>query len=401
MALRQNERLLCARVAGPSHRAKGDLCQDYVATRSSGGTFVLVACDGAGSAPLSAAGAEIVAETISDIFLDIASDLGRRQPGEWVIDEIVQAIVAARARIRDQCGPKNSITDYHTTLVAIVCHSTGGFICHIGDGWGVAVTEQSGSLNWQVSPPRNGEYANETFFITEGVWIKNVQVTPFSGSPVFAAVMTDGAGSLFQVRQELDFRKIVSFINEHSSTNESVFDFISSQEAEKASGDDKSIALFADLSKIRDIDGRQLPPPSTSPQIITDSSSVNKIPDQSLKNGAAQRKSQIKKKAAPIKKLIWIFASAIVLAVLITTASVWFLNYTGPRATTLPQLPFNKPSTENQSPSPDANAPRGDNQSPVMKNPQEQPKQSRSPHGQQLDDSNDFARPPSSNEHGK
>ena len=213
--------------------------------------------------------------------------------------------------------------------------------------------------------------------------------------------MTDGAGSLFQIRQELDFRKLVLFIEEHSNSNESVFDFISSREAEKVSGDDKSISFFADLSKIRDIDGRQLPQPSASPQIINNYSLANKLPDQALKDSATQRKGQIKKTADPMRRLIWIFASAIVLAVLITTVWVCFLKYTGPPATTLPQLPFKNPSTTNQNPSPDANPHRGDEQPPVMKNPQEQPKQSRSPHLQQLDGSKDFAYPPSFNEHGK
>lgn len=401
MALRQNERLLSARVTGPSHRAKGDPCQDYVATRSAGRTFVLVACDGAGSAPLSAVGAEIVAETISDIFLDIASDLEKRDPGEWVIDEIIQAIVAARARIRDQCAPKNSIADYHSTLVAIVCHSTGGFICHIGDGWGVAVTEQSGGISSTVSSPRNGEYANETFFVTEAGWIKNLNITPFNGSPIFAAVMTDGAGSLFQIRQELDFRKLVLFVEEHSSTNQSVLDFISSPESEKASGDDKSISLFADLSKIRAIDTRQLPQPSVDTKAISNSPSINKISEQVLNGGAAKQRGQIKKKANPARRILWLFAFAILTAVLITVVSVHFSKYSGLPVKIFQQLPFAKPPIENKKNSPDVTLPLGDKTLPIAKDPQGEPRPQRSTEAQELGDSKESGRSPPTPERAK
>jgi hypothetical protein len=355
---------------------------------------VLVACDGAGSAPLSAVGAELVAETISDIFLDLAHELEKRRPGEWLIDEIVQAIVAARARIRDQCGPKNSIADYHTTLVAIVCHSTGGFICHIGDGWGVAVTEQSGGgITSTVSPPRNGEYANETFFVTEPGWIKNLQVTPFSGAPVFAGVMTDGAGSLFQARGELDFQKIIFFVEDHSQADQSVIDFISSREAEKTSGDDKSIAFFIDLFKIRGIDARQLPQLSAAPTVNNNSVAINNSTARPLNGSAKARSGPIKKKANSKNKLTWFILSAIVITVIIAAMLVYFFKNMSQPATQFQPLPLEKSPVENKNSGSDAPS-LGNNQPLVVKDPQEQPNPPQPSQVKQLDNSKGFTREP-------
>jgi hypothetical protein len=253
-------RLISTKVAGPSHIARGEGCQDFVITRAIGQSFVMVACDGAGSAPKSAIGANTVSDVISSIFLDIARELESRNPGEWLVDEIVQAIVQARAEVRKVGGRNSSISEFHTTLVAIVCHSTGGFICHIGDGWGVAITDNAGKISTTVSAPRNGEYANETFFVTEASWIKNLQVTPFSGAPLVVSVMTDGAGSIFQARQDFDFQRFLDFVTNFSETEEEVLAFIGSTDAEKLSGDDKSIALFVDKIRASKIQAAELGP---------------------------------------------------------------------------------------------------------------------------------------------
>lgn len=195
-----------ASVRGRGHEQTGTPCQDSskVQTSPNGKWVALVASDGAGTAKYSDAGSRLVADEMAKCLIHLSEECDRRAPGAWVNDRIIQDIVAVRDRIRDLAGSDN-ISDYHCTLSAALVGPTGGLTIHLGDGaiFGGAADGKQGDVidlanHYFVSAPQNGEYANETFFLTERDWVKNLRIHPIAAVD-WVMLGTDGGMALAMV----------------------------------------------------------------------------------------------------------------------------------------------------------------------------------------------------------
>jgi hypothetical protein len=170
---------------GESHSSTQTPCQDavFVQTAKDHQWVVAVVCDGAGSAKHSLEGAKITCAEFGQALLGILNDLESRVPGAWINDAVIRSALSVRDALRQKAGA-DDLRDYHTTLVAVLLGPTGGFSVHIGDGavFGARVTIKGDKALWDdnfiISVPQNGEYSNETFFITEGDWVKHLRITP-------------------------------------------------------------------------------------------------------------------------------------------------------------------------------------------------------------------------------
>ena len=157
-------------------------------------------CDGAGSARYSKKGAELAAQSYADRLMKIAEELEHRAPGAWINDALIEGVVHIRQELRN-VARQDDLRDYHTTLLAVLVGPGGGVCVHIGDGaiFGGRFSEQDGksiiNADWFLSEPENGEYANETFFITEASWIKHLRISPLP-SLEWIALATDGGAAL-------------------------------------------------------------------------------------------------------------------------------------------------------------------------------------------------------------
>ena len=111
---------------------------------------------------------------------------------------VEEAVLAARAALaeggadRDPPGP--SLADYHATMVGVIAGPAGGHFFHIGDGAAAAIEALHEGVH-VISPPENGEYANETFFFTEPNWQAHLRIVRFPRSEILI-LATDGAASL-------------------------------------------------------------------------------------------------------------------------------------------------------------------------------------------------------------
>jgi len=191
-------------VIGKSHIDSGIECQDFHSFRISKDQLwaALVVCDGAGSAKRSAESAETVANFFSESLLKLAETLNHKPPGEWINDYVIQSVLDVRAKLR-AAAQSDTLAQFHTTLVASLIGPHGGFAIHIGDGaiftGNIKKDKSSNKVNLDdglfISAPHNGEYANETFFITESAWIKNLRVTPISKCD-WLMLCSDGGASL-------------------------------------------------------------------------------------------------------------------------------------------------------------------------------------------------------------
>ncbi|MGH8079306.1 MAG: PP2C family serine/threonine-protein phosphatase [Lysobacter sp.] len=186
-------RIYAASATGTSHLDKGIPCQDAFAFDTRGEVLVAVVCDGAGSAPRSDEGsrlvADIVANTLGQRFEREPAAL--RGEAEAFFEVAAAAVQHAReALIAAAQTAGASLSSYAATLVGYAGDARGGWFFHIGDGIGVAEAVDGDAV---VSLPANGEYANETYFVTGEAWRAQLRVLPAPAPVARLALMSDGA----------------------------------------------------------------------------------------------------------------------------------------------------------------------------------------------------------------
>jgi hypothetical protein len=163
---------------GTSHLESNLPCQDRceVAVVADGRVAIAVLADGAGSASQAERGAELVCAALMDAIVnDVAatydlatiSDVTIRS---WLAD--ARAHIAAEAAERD-----HDLRDYAATALACVA-SAGHTIClQLGDG-GIVVREPGDPFVVAIWP-ENGEYANQTFFVTDDDALDRLAIARF------------------------------------------------------------------------------------------------------------------------------------------------------------------------------------------------------------------------------
>lgn len=142
---------------GRRHRIENIPCQDWVTVRREEALVCCALADGAGSRSHSALGAECVTRTMAELLSGRFEELWAMEPAplaETVIGRCVQALNSLEPPIYDLA----------CTLLFCAAHRDGRFLAgHLGDG--VMILEAKGNLS-VFSPPENGAYQNETYFIT-------------------------------------------------------------------------------------------------------------------------------------------------------------------------------------------------------------------------------------------
>lgn len=168
---------------GTSHLESSLPCQDrYLTTEftsgDGGAVLALAVSDGAGSAERSETGATTVCSTLIACTRDalaVSSDLdqiGDELVRSWFID----ARAAIRILARDEDG---AINDYAATGLLAVVADHQALCAQVGDG---AMVIRGRDANFTVAIwPEGGEYANETFFVTDPNVATRVHVRRFDG----------------------------------------------------------------------------------------------------------------------------------------------------------------------------------------------------------------------------
>jgi hypothetical protein len=187
--------VFAAAVAGSSHKETGLPCQDAFAHRVDGEVLCAAVCDGAGSAAKSDEGAKRLADGVVQrlgravMFGELKPDAPRER-----IESAVQEAVADARRELDTLALLHSVplSALACTLVGVVASPQGGWFFHIGDGLAVAEACDEG-LSPSLSLPENGEYANETYFVTGDAWREHLRCSAIAGPLRHVVLMSDGA----------------------------------------------------------------------------------------------------------------------------------------------------------------------------------------------------------------
>ena len=189
--------MFAASSVGKGHIDVGKPCQDAFSFSIKNGRLVAVVCDGAGSATHSELGAKSSAIEIARFLSDQVEAISTTTER----DIVERAVETARSTIQRVAAELNvPAKEFSCTLVGAVIHADGGFLFHIGDGVGVAELENLPPI---VSFPENGEYANETYFLTAEDWVSHLKIDHFIGRISCLALMSDGTMPFAFKRTEL------------------------------------------------------------------------------------------------------------------------------------------------------------------------------------------------------
>lgn len=187
--------VFAASAVGSSHIASGLPCQDAFAHQVVDDVLCAAVCDGAGSAAAADQGARHLAQ---GVVAALVRRLAQRPElpsltASDLRDELETIIHALRGELKacaDQAG--RALSEYASTLVGVVARPDQGWLFHIGDGLAVACPRAEGAPE-QVSRPENGEYANETYFVTGETWQAHLRLTPICEPVSTVVLMSDGA----------------------------------------------------------------------------------------------------------------------------------------------------------------------------------------------------------------
>jgi len=297
-----------AKCVGIAHKDSETPCQDsYDIERSEDGKWVAVAvCDGAGSAKHSEVGSNLVAKTFAKKLIHLSKEIETRQPGAWINDFVIQQILNVRDELRLKAG-SDDLSNFHTTLVAFLINDLGGFAIHIGDGvilGGITMdSEDQNGLDKEifVSKPENGEYSNETYFITEGDWIKHLRITPMP-SLDWVFIGSDGGSAFFadvSNNPKQDFiRTFINDLKSRDSTewNSRISEVLSDTQANKITNDDKTLIFFTKedfIKNLKQINFLSIKKTETIPHYSYSTTSPN-IQDKENKSSLTEKKSRKK-----------------------------------------------------------------------------------------------------------
>lgn len=199
LAGRRRWRTLAASVAGTSHRDAGHPCADACAVRvlpTSGGgrLLVAVAADGAGTSERAPEGARLACEAILEQAALRALEKKPRDLQELGRGDVLPWLDAVRRRIDGAASSQGLVSrDFSCTLLVALVDERSALFFQIGDG-AIVYRGEDGAYAPALWP-QNGEYANCTWFVTDGNAAARVQL---AAAPKVheVALLTDGLQGL-------------------------------------------------------------------------------------------------------------------------------------------------------------------------------------------------------------
>ena len=247
-------RVFSASVTGTRNLEQGAHGQDASHSVMTEHLLVAVVCDGAGSVQEGRAGAEFFARRLAELLpgsVPASNELPEALPPGERLEAIVRsAIETVRMSLAAVAASRDLLlTDYSCTLVGCVATPLGGCLFHIGDGFAI---QQIGSGECILSQPENGEFADETYFVTDHNWSDHLRFTvlPAPGTGCVIGLMSDGTAPFAVNRARSGFYPafidpIITFLRASTAPigNSALKNLLESPRACEISADDKTLLL--------------------------------------------------------------------------------------------------------------------------------------------------------------
>ncbi len=200
-----------ATVPGLSHdRDNEESCEDYIVSFVHEDVAVMCLCDGAGSAKYARKGAELVSSAVCSYLYKhhFSFEHMQLESAKKKIAEI------AKSAVEKETG---FISDYNCTLLAVIIKRNKYMCLHIGDG--IIGCLDNNELR-VLSYPSNGEYKNQTYFVTEQSAEKHIRIErgSFKKKKFSVFVMSDGTAVSFFQNEQLISKSALNQICEANTT---------------------------------------------------------------------------------------------------------------------------------------------------------------------------------------
>lgn len=246
-------RIVAASVCGTSHIKNQQLCQDAHHWQVlANNVLVVAAADGAGSAKLGKVGSMIAVETaiahlsIQNLHKDhLESD-------RLLTDLLTDTISVAKKAIEAEAlAGDNQLHDLATTLIVMIATPSIVAVAQIGDG--LAVAKNSVGELLALTMPSNGEYINETTFLTSINALDTLQIKLWREQIVNVGVLTDGLQmlALNMIMGEphkpffLPLFEFVANAEDRILAKEQLIKFLHSEKITQRTDDDLTLVLAA------------------------------------------------------------------------------------------------------------------------------------------------------------
>lgn len=191
--------LAAASVRGRDHIRDDAPCQDSQGGKlwcGPNGEEILLAAvsDGAGSASHSDIGSRLTVDTFLQVCMRLLDD--GRAPSSWTRSDAELVVAAIQERLDEEAETLGvARRDLAATLVGSVIGNNGAAFLQVGDGAMVTPSSEDGTWMW-VHWPRQGEYANTTFFVTQDTEVQQMQFDTIGQRVESVALFSDGLQSL-------------------------------------------------------------------------------------------------------------------------------------------------------------------------------------------------------------
>lgn len=200
----------CASSIGKAHVDSGLPNQDRANIWQDARVTVAVVCDGAGSATHSEQGADYFCQAVGQALFAIGQDLTDHhttQARQMVNQTVLARLSQSRDQLVQQMTAGQSLRDFHTTLSAVLVVEDAALLVQIGDSplmtssFVMDDTTQTAQVDYfgdlQVFAGDDGEYVNETQFITQADWQSQLTLRWLDiGAVDLLALMSDGCADL-------------------------------------------------------------------------------------------------------------------------------------------------------------------------------------------------------------
>jgi hypothetical protein len=253
-----------ASVRGLSHEKAGLPCQDSSKWNelTQDQVIVIAVADGAGSACLSQVGSDVATQSVIDFFTTLLDFNWHSASDEALHTLLRDSVASGRDQVNEEALRRNvTVTDLATTLIVVVAAPTFVALAQVGDG-GAVVQSTSEDIKLLVRPVQ-GEYINQTDFITSNDALSRIQLTVLREEVAGVSAFTDGLQMLALVYPQAEpfvpfFGPLFSFVNELASpadepqASKRLAEFLLSPAVRQRADDDLTLAL-ATLRPHRDV----------------------------------------------------------------------------------------------------------------------------------------------------
>jgi len=249
-----NWRLLGASVTGTSHTKSGLPCQDAHAYCEVAGCALIAVADGAGSAERSAEGAQRASQAALAAMAAALSGGWPATPEPWR-DVFAAAYAAAKSELEQLASAAGRPSRaFATTLLCAGISDQGLAVAQLGDGVAAAFAPTGGANaagDWFLAAqPQRGEYANETYFLSQDDALQHLEVAVYAEPVRALALMTDGLLRLVLNGQRQPhvpfFEPLLAFgveVDDAAQGNGQLAAFLASERVCARTDDDKTVVL--------------------------------------------------------------------------------------------------------------------------------------------------------------